>query len=101
VTMFEELFSRKQQSKTTARTLPKEVDAVQKVQRGGSKKHSSSITVDRYLWTKRIVVGCIVLIGVGIIAAAAYGLVSDFVTYSGGAPGGSSATQPSAVEQGE
>lgn len=99
--MFEELFSRKQQSKTTARTLPKEVDAVQKVQRGGSRKHSSSITVDRYLWIKRVVVGCIVLVGVGIIAAAAYGLVSDFITYSSGVPGGSGVPQHSAVEQGE
>lgn len=99
--MFEELFSRKQQIKTTARALPKDVDAVQKVQRGGSRKHSSSITVDRYLWTKRIVVGCIILIGLGIMATAAYGLVSDFITYSGGVPGGVIVSQPPVVGLGE
>lgn len=91
--MFEELFSRKRQSKTTARELPKEIDAVQRVSGGGKRTRHSSMTVDSYTWTKRIVVGCIVLVGVGIIAAAAYGLISDFITYSAGVPVGSSSAQ--------
>jgi len=47
------------------------------------------------------VVSCIVLIGVGIIGSAAYGLVSDFITYSAGAPVDSSSVQPLAAEPGE
>jgi len=99
--MFEELFSRKKQTKTTARTLPKEIDAVRKVSGGKNHGHSSSMTVDQYLWINRIVVGCIVLLGVGIIAAAAYGLISDFVIHSDGIPVGSSSVQPTAAGHGE
>jgi len=99
--MFEELFSRKQQSKTTARQLPKEVDAVQRVSGGGKRTRHSSMTVDSYIWLKRLVVSCIVILGVGIIGLAAYGLISDFVSYSGGAPVESSSVQPGAAEPGE
>lgn len=99
--MFEELFSRKKQSNTTARQLPKEVDAIQKIRKGGKRTRHSSMAVDSYLWINRIVVGCIVLVGMVIIGSAAYGLISDFVSYSGGVPIGSSSTQPSAVESGE
>lgn len=99
--MFEELFSRKKQTKTTERGLPKEIDAVQKVHKGGKRTRHSSMSVDSYIWINRIVVGCIVLIGVGIIAVVASGLVSDFIAHSGGASVGSSSIQPSAVEPGE
>ena len=99
--MFEELFSRKRQSRTTDRQLPKEIDAVQKISGGGKRSRHSSMTVDSYLWIKRAVVSCIVLIGVGIIGSAAYGLVSDFITYSAGAPVDSSSVQPPAAEPGE
>jgi len=99
--MFEELFSRKKQTKTTERSLPKEIDAVRKVSSGKNHGHSSSMTVNQYLWINRIVMGCIVLLGVGIIAAAAYGLISDFVNHSDGVPVGSSSVQPSAAGHGE
>lgn len=91
--MFEELFSRKKQSKTTERELPREIDAVQKIQGGSKRVRQSSMTVDTYIWINRIVVSCIVLIGVVIIGSVAYGLVSDFINYSSGAPVGSSSIQ--------
>jgi len=99
--MFEELFSRKKQEKTTERSLPKEIDAIQKIHSSKSKSHSSSMTVSQYLWTNRIIVGCIVLIGVGIIGAEAYGLISDFINHSGGMPVDTSSVQPTAAEPGE
>ncbi len=91
--MFEELFSRKRQEKTTERTLPKEIDAIQKIQGGKKRARHSSMTVDSYLWIKRAVVTGIVLLGMVIIGSVAYGLVSDFISYSGGAPVSSSSVQ--------
>lgn len=91
--MFEELFSRKKQEKTTERSLPKEIDAIQKIQGGKKRTRHSSMTVDSYLWIKRAVVTSIVLVGVVIIGSAAYGLVSDFISYSGGAPVSSNSVQ--------
>lgn len=84
--MFEELFSRNKQSKTTQRSLPKEIDAVQRVKGGSKRTRHSSMSVDSYIWTNRVVVGCILLIGIVTIGAIAFGLVSDFINYSGGAP---------------
>jgi len=99
--MFEELFSRKRQSKTTERALPKEIDAVQKVSGGGKRSRHTSMSVDSYILTLRVVVTSVVLLGVGIIGVAAYGLVSDFITYSAGAPVDSSSVQRPAAEPGE
>lgn len=84
--MFEELFSRHKQSKTKVRSLPKEIDAIQKVKGGGKRTRHSSMTVNHYLWLNRIVVGCIVIAAVGIIAFEAYNLIGDFVNYSSGEP---------------
>ena len=82
--MFEELFSRKKQEKTTERSLPKEIDAIQKVKSGGKKNRYSSMTVDRYVWTNRIIVTCIILVGVVTIGLAAVALIGDFINYSDG-----------------
>lgn len=86
--MFEELFSRQKQSKTKTRSLPKEIDAIQRVKGGSKRNKHSSMSVDNYLWIKGIVIGCIVLVAVGIIATVAYGLVGDFMNYSDGSPVG-------------
>lgn len=98
--MFEELFSRRQQTKTTERRLPKEVDAVQRVHRGKSKTRHSSMTVDGFIWMKRLIVGGIVFVGLVIIGLEAYGLISDYISYSAGEPA-SSYTQSDTAVPGE
>lgn len=84
--MFEELFSRKKQEKTTDRELPQEIDAIQKRQGKAKKAHSSSMTVATYKRTSWLVVGGILAVGLVIIGTIASGLVADFVSYSGGEP---------------
>lgn len=84
--MFEELFSRKKQEKTTERAIPREVDAIQKRQGKVKKGHSSSMTVASYTRTSWLVVGGILAVGLVIIGTIASGLVADFISYSGGEP---------------
>lgn len=98
--MFEELFSRKRQTKTSERKL-EEVEAIRRVKGGAKRSRHSSMTVDQYTWLLRLTVGCVVVLGLVIIGSAAYGLISDFVTYSAGAPVDSSSVQPPAGELGE
>ncbi len=95
--MFEELFSRRRQTRTTERQLPKEIDAVQRAKGGKSRGHHSSMSVDGFIWTKRVVVGGILLIGLGIIGLEAYSLISDYISYSAGEPASSYLQSDAAV----
>lgn len=95
--MFDELLSRKKQSKTTERSIPREVDAVQRVKGGKKRTPHSSMTVNSFIWLQRVVLGCIIIIGVGIIALEAQSLIMDFVDYSSGEP----VVAPSGLEDGE